>query len=360
MGDSEVRYRPGGDDYENTTPSKRKSMGKRDELIASEETVPRSSIWFYGLGIILCIGLVIILLIAVSVQWGQWGTYRNYMQNAISEITGENTYRTDTRNMISLSALASSASNAVTSIFKRKAFCYTDILRGDTDDGRGTLTPVIDQLTNEKDPFYYAFNYQMTMEFDVDVNSYVQHGGTLEKDAKYMIIAYHITSSYTHISTIKLIERALIVGGKTLRDTNEIYLCSDVPAIGARSCTEGGVMAGEDARLFVKHSLLVPITKIEKLPGPDDDDDDNSRNSSNNARATRAPTTRSANHGNVRQYDITHKDPSMTRYKAEEDFTKDIRLYNVIVYHAPRPEKGDRYGNLKETVAFSFKVNKCQ
>lgn len=355
------------DDEEEVIPSAYTTSPSYRSRFGPDDSVPARTIWLYGFcG---CIVLTVLVFFGFTFfTWHRGGVDHDHINRVIAELNDDNTQQLDTNNMVSFSALSNEAqSQRIVKLTNRLSLCYADLLRTDTDDGRSAIVSGVDQLSDDKRPFYYMLNAKLTLKFDVDPALFMRDPINYDHTRRYMTVAYLITSGYTRFSTVKLVETGLDTKNRALLRTNEIILCSDNPAIhNARPCG-GGSLEGGDG-LFIKNTKLLVMSRLVPWRGGGDGGDTETRKS-NNTRATQAPATPKSsgdtetNTDDDGQYDIVHTDGAATAYKVADDFTRDLRMYNIVFYrtvHSGNDSQSARYATFKEEQVLVIKPNKCK
>lgn len=356
------------------TPEPYYHKNKKDKIIASEEKYSASQMWLYGCCCVVIIVLAIFAVVSV-VYWSRIDHFHWTTVQAITDLVEQNAIQSDTKNMISFSSLAANAKKQSGHSIKNNklGLCYTDIIKTDTDNPKAMLIPVTDQLeitgqTDNKDAFYYALDFRMTMEFDIDTSSYIINSQRLDSTQRYMTLSYLITSSYSRFSTIKLIETGLDTKTKTLIRTKEVILCSSNPSLNSKPCSSSSLVNDNSNSIFIKHSKLVVMSKLVPWLGGNYNDRNNTKLTNNTDKnttiTTTPPSTSRDDNTNNEEYDMIRGENTINTYNVEEDFTRDIRIYNVIFYKSIPSEdtstQNGRFNAFKEIVALSIKPNKCK
>ena len=343
-----------GDDEDGFMPSS--SSSRRTKLIP-EDSIPARKLWLYGF----CACIVLSLMIVVGIvifSWYRGGVDHHHVDQMIAELNEDNTMQMDTKNMVSFSAISSEAqSSRLIKHNNRLSLCYADLLRSDTDDGKTPLYVNVDQLSDDKNPYYYMLDLKLTLTFDVNALLYMREANQYEMSRRYMTIAYLITSSYTRFSTIKLIETGLDTKNKALIRTNEIILCSDNPnSQNTRACS---TTLTEEGSLFIKNTKLLTMSKLVPWIGAKDKGE--RKNVTQPNRVVPQPVNDVPITTENGQYDIVHTDGTMHTYKLADDFTRDLRMYNIVFYRlAPTDESSARYTTFKEVPVLTLKPSKCK
>jgi hypothetical protein len=336
-----------------------------DEVIVSEETLTTRQWWLWGFCCIVIVALVIFFIVSI-VYWSRWNTWSSWstrMDQIVSELSDENSFQTDIKNMVSFSSLAITAFAKQFSKPKKVSLCYADFLQSDTPDGKSPLTVVENQLLEDKDPYTYVLDLKLSMEFDVDVRTYLPHGDSLTENQRWMTLTYLITSTYTRFTTIKLVESALDNKNQALVKVKEIVLCSNNPTVSTRIC--GGVNDGESGAtsLFVEGTKIVVMSRMN----PWLEEGKNTSHGKPKALVSKSDQQKQLQEQQkqqetLEQFDLAHSDGTFNKYRIEKDFTKDVRLYNVVFYqlHPSLNEESVRYSNYKEVPVLSIKPSKCK
>lgn len=346
------------DPYEEPYP---RPSHHREKVVVAEETYTSRTVWLYGCCVFWFV-LIVSLFIVMIVYYNNTNNFHYHMDQIISEMNEENSFQTDLKNMVSFSSMAVTALSQRFLKHNHLSLCYADLLRSESDT-KSPLVPVIDQLSEDKNPYYYVLDMKLTMEFDVDTKPYLALGQSLSPSQRYMTIAYLVTSTYTRFSTIKLIESGLDNKNKALVRTKEIILCSNNPSLGAKACSGLNDDKYGSTGLFVKNTKLVVMSKLGSWPVSN-----NTRPGAplpaNGRDGKNTPPPKQYEGDYVEQYDIVHTDNKINEYKIEEDFTKDVRLYNVVFYQLTSPVTSEsaRYtqSDYKETLVLALKPNKCK
>lgn len=343
----------GEDPEEGYQPSAYSSKSK----YVPDESIPARKLWLYGFCACIILSLVVVVGIVVF-SWYRGGVDHHHVDQMIAELNEDNTMQLDTKNMVSFSALSTEAqSTRLIKNANRLSLCYADLLKSDADDGKSPLYVNVDQLSEDKNPFYYMLDLKLSLTFDVNALLYMREPSLqYETGRRYMTIAYLITSTYTRFSTIKLVETGLDAKNRALIRTNEIILCSDNPALqSTRACTN---TLTDEGSLFIKNTKLLTMSKLvpwgirknttSSLPG---------RVTTSMPPLSSEDKVASENG----QYDIVHTDGRINTYKLADDFTRDLRMYNIIFYRAiPGNSEEARYSTFKETPVLTLKPNKCK
>ena len=260
------------------------------EKVIVEEKYSSSQVWLWGFCCVIVIFFVVLFIVSIF-YWGRVDNFRNHMNQFVSEVTEQNSIQSDTKNMISFSALAATALTQSQHIIKtnKLGLCYTDILKSDTDDPKSSTSlstvSVNEEISYDKSAYYFALDFKMSLEFDVDVSSYVLKSKTLDRTQRYMTLSYLITSSYTRFSTIKLIETGLDIKTKTLMRTKEVILCSNNPSFESIPCSSfddsnTNNIAPNRNSIFIKNTKLIVMSKL--VPWLGGEYDENNNNNTNN------------------------------------------------------------------------------
>ncbi len=336
-----------------------KSISNRNKIMPEESGTGRK--WYYGFcG---CFLLTIVILFGIfAYSYHRGGVDHSHIDQILAELNDDNTLQLDTKNMVSFSALATrSISDRLIGNKNRISLCYSDLLKSDTDDGKGSLVDNVDQLTVDKKPFYFILRSKLTMEFDVNAMLYMRDVTQYEHTRRYMTVSYLITSSYSHFSTVKLIETGLDTKNKALIQTNEVILCSDNPNLqGTRTCTSNGIQEEGNDGLFIKNTKLLTMSKL--VPWGGATRKNNSRPDKPVSIPLSTPNSDSSVARENEQYDIATSDNNINNYKVAEDDTKDVRFYNIIFYRlAPSvSSESSRYNTFKEEPVLVIRQNKCK
>lgn len=339
-------YAPQTSYYNNSRPVK----------IISEEPSGYTTRHFILYGICGCLAVTFIVLVSILFfNSYRGGIDHHKVDQMIAELNEDNTMQLNTRNMVSFSTLSTSLYSGEQLIKKnRLSLCYADLMKADTDDGKGVLTMNADQLSEDKNPFFYMLDIKLTLTFNVDPMLYMRDLQQIDIDRHYMTVAYLISSNYAHFSTIKLVETGLDTRNKALIRTNEVILCSDNPNNQyARSCTANN---GGEESIFIKNTKLLAMSKLVPWSGS------NTQKRKNTTRTTE-PTLKPSGSATTDngQYDITHTDSNINSYKVSDDFTRDLRMYNLVFYRLlPQTESNTRFATLKEEPVLSIKPSKCK
>ena len=351
---------------------------RKERIVVEEKGYSTTQIALWVFCCCIVVGTIIFFIVAI-VYFNREDNFQHHMNTVIDELINQNTQQTDSKNMVSFSALAVRALNKARTLIggTRKAICYTELLSAYSPPGNGQqqqgpppLTVVADQLStkDENNTRQYALDFKITMEFDVDASNYVLNSQHLDQSQRYMTLSYLITSTYTRFSTIKLVESGLDTRQQRLIRTKEIILCSNNPLMNAKPCVATNV--GEAlASLFIKNTKLATMSKlvpwIDRAArfAPSGD------GGGGKPRSTQAPVARS--HGGSgdsderayasEQYDIVLGDSTINNYKAEEDYTRDVRFYNVEFYAPVTPADGNaRFQSFQERIVLTVRPNKCK
>lgn len=323
-----------------------------------DESISARKLWLYGFCACIILSLIVVVGIVVF-SWYRGGVDHHHVDQMIAELNEDNTMQLDTKNMVSFSALSTEAqSTRLIKNSNRLSLCYADLLKSGTDDGKSPLNANVDQLSEDRTPYYYMLDLKLSLTFDVNALLYMREPSLqYEIGRRYMTIAYLVTSTYTRFSTIKLVETGLDTKNKALIRTNEIILCSDNPALqSTRTCTN---TLTDEGSLFVKNTKLLTMSKLVPwdirknttlLPG---------------RIATSTPPQGDDNRVTTEngQYDIVHTDGRINTYKLADDFTRDLRMYNIIFYRtvtSSGEESAARYNTFKEVPVLTLKPNKCK
>lgn len=328
-----------------------------------------------------CCIIVVALLVtfgAAFVYWTTEGKFRQNVYQAINDISEKNSFLSDSKNMISLSSFEN-LWNGISSqnLIKQRhlTLCTTELLKADSEKPNASLNIASDprdQILYDQDAFFYALDFKLSFEFGVDLTTYVLNAQHLDATKTYMTLSYLITSSYLRFSTVKLIENALDARGRTLIKTRDIILCSNNPSLDARPCSS----TASPNTMFVKNTKLLPMARKPSI-ALDHPSNSTTGSTPQNHRAgkTVAPTTRDGERPAVAEeddsYDILHgeNEEVINRYKVEDDFTRDIRIYNVLFYKTVDPvttTTNDNDGTFhrtkqfKESLVLIVKPSKCK
>lgn len=361
---SKQQYTEEDDENVRYSNKQQSSSSYRPKLVP-DDSISGRQLWMYGFcG---CIILSILLFFGFFVfSWHRGGVDHGHVDQMIAELNDDNTQQIDTKNMVSFSALATpeSQSQRLIKNNNRLSLCFADLLRADTEDPtRSTLVINVDQLSEDRNPYYFMLDLKLTLSFDVNAVQYMRNLQQFEMSRRYMTVAYLISSSYSHFSTVKLIETGLDTKNRALIRTNEIILCSDNPANqnvrGCGSQSESGV-------LFVKNTKLLTMSRMVPWQPQGSARKNTTRESNGRTSIPVAPKTDDNDDGNSvenGQYDIMHTDENINAYKVSEDFTKDVRMYNIVFYRQA-PSTGDeasqRYSSFREVPVLAIKPSKCK
>lgn len=355
---SQQRYEDDDDDDDNN--NRRQSKSSRSKLVP-DDSISGRQLWLYGFCGCIIISCVLFFGM-VAFSWHRGGVASDHINQVIMELNEDNTQQLDTKNMVSFSALSTrSVSERLIGSNNKLSLCYGDLLKSDTDDGKGDLIDDVDQLSQDKKPFYFILDLKLTMAFDVNPILYMrQQISEYETTRRYMTVAYLISSSYAHFSTIKLVETGLDTRSKALILTKEVILCSDNPsAQGVRSCVAGGFRdTNEREGLFIKNTVLLTMSKLVPWGGR--------KNNTANKQATTTPTSTSRDNSETAattdngQYDIVTSESNINNYKVADDYTKDVRFYNIVFYRSVPSDDSSRYNTFKEVPVLTIKPNKCK
>ena len=364
-----------------TPPSSRVSTRHEKTTVAETSSYTTVQWVLYGSCCFLIVLFLILFFVSASYWWRE-DNFQHHMNKIVTDLIEQNSLQTDTKNMVSFSALAYNALKKVTgnSLFKanRMGLCYTDMVATKMAPATPTgvipvLTTVVDQWQSENDMYYYALDFKITLEFDVDTSNYVLNAQHLDQTLRYMTLSYLITSSYTRFSTIKLIESGLDTHTQSLMRTKEVVLCSNNPIFNARPCASignGGV--SHATSIFIKNTKLVTMSKLVPWVERKNTTTTTTTTTTGTTKPgkTAPPTLANDNaHGNGRelataeQYDIVQGDNTINNYRSEEDFTRDVRFYNVEFYAAivPTANKDSRFSAYyTEQIVLTVKPNKCK
>lgn len=359
---------------------KQKVLNDNAYRMGTEKVWTVRSVCLYGTCCIILIALLVSFGITVA-YWTTEGKFRHDVYETINDITEKNSFLSDSKNMISLSSFEN-LWNGLTSqnLIKQRhlTLCTTELLKADSEAPSAALVIASDprdQIMYDQNAFFYALDFKISLEFGVDLGTYVMNAKHLDSSKTYMTLSYLITSSYLKFSTVKLIENALDTRGKALIKTREIILCSNNPSLDARPCSGGGANPNT---MFVKNTKLLPMARKPSiiLENPDNTATNKSRVSLAPPQDRRGKTLPPA--GTVAEeeedddsYDILYgeKDELINRYKVEDDFTRDIRIYNVLFYKSidetpsSTPDNDNTYHRnkqFKESLAFVVKPTKCK
>ena len=329
-----------------------------------DDSVPARTLWLYGF--CACIVLTILVFFGFTFfTWHRGGVDHDHINRVIAELNEDNTQQLDTNNMISFSALSNEAqSQRIVKLTNRLSLCYADLLRTDTDDGRSVIVNGgVDQLSDDKKPFYYMLSAKLTLKFDIDPALFMRDPSNYDHTRRYMTVAYLITSGYSRFSTVKLVETGLDTKNHALLRTNEIILCSDNPnAHNARPCGGSLDESGNDG-LFIKNTKLLAMSRLVQWGGAGARKQNNTRSTTHGI-TTATPKTvgDTTTNDDDSQYDIVHTDGAATAYKAADDFTRDLRMYNIVFYRTvPSGEvQSARFTTFKEEQVLTIRPNKCK
>lgn len=265
---------------------------------------------------------------------------------------------------------------------------------------------------------YYALDVKMTIDFDIDSTQYFfnkNDNKDIKQVKRYMMVSYALTSSFTKFSTIKLVEDGLDLINKRLIRTNEIILCSNNPYLDYKPCHSDDEGNNENT-MFVKNTAIATMSRLmstkegiryynkllkqlhkkenhhNKNVNKTDDDNDNSEKEQEQEENKQQPqqdnTNKEIQHDDnenneeedeedgeydysksrYTQYDIQHTtDVNINKYKSIEDFTKDIRIYNLVFYRILQPhdkninDTNDKNQRIyKENTVLMIRPNKCK
>lgn len=348
-----------------------RSRPHKERIVLEEKGYSTTQVALWAFCCVIVVGAIIFVVVAI-VYFNREDNFQHHMNGVIDELINQNTQQTDSKNMVSFSALAVRALNKARTLLggTRMAICYTELLSAyipppgsNHQQGPPPLTVVADQLStkDEDNTRQYALDFKITMEFDVDASNYVLNSQHLDQSQRYMTLSYLITSTYTRFSTIKLVESGLDTYQQRLIRTKEIILCSNNPLMTAKPCVATNV-GDALTSIFIKNTKLATMSKL--VPWVDR----SARNASGGGkpRPTQAPVARSHGDDTERtyaseQYDIVQGDSTINNYKAEEDYTRDVRFYNVEFYAPVTPAEGTaRFQSFQERIVLAVRPNKCK
>jgi hypothetical protein len=361
-------------------PPQQQQQAKSSSSNSDESKYTNAQFMLWGFCCLIILLFVVMFIVSI-VYWHRGDHFRGHMNRVVSDLIEQNSAQADTRNMVSFSALqASAAERAQHAVLKnnRYAFCYTDLLWTETDEQGAVLQSVPDQLQVRERAYYYALDLKLSVEFDTDTSSYVLNAQRLDSSQRYMTLSYLITSTYTRFSTIKLVESGLDARTRMLVRTRDIVLCSNNPLLNSRPCSSSALLddslTAERAitSIFVKNTKLIVMSKLPPQQTTTGGGNSKARNSSDQRKKQPPPDAeagdtadRTNTAASAEQYDIVRSDSSMSRYRLDEDFTRDIRVYNIEFYRAV-PTGADTSGErerepvFKESMVFHVRPNKCK
>lgn len=313
--------------------------------------------WAYVCCCVLITLLVVILIVSI-VYWTNDDQHHSHVMGIISDMLDKNSLLSDAKNMVSLSSVFSLVANAAgggkNGKLRPLSLCFTDLLRADGDGYNATLR-VAQNMMPDPASYDYAVDMKMTMDFNVDPAAY-----KVDPSLHWMTISYLMTSTYTRFSSIRLLESGLDTQNRALVNTKEIFLCANNPAMNTRVCSTGD---STGPALRVKNSKLVVLTRLEEGAGARPGGTRKPKQLTSGTDGAEANSNTPKTGLDADQYDILKSDDKMSKYTVEEDFTKDIRVYNVLFYRSAHKEgssTGHRVNSYEEKLALIVKPNKCK